>query len=57
MPQRQWCDVVFYREGLPLVVVRVDRDPHLIELLERAVNQFLAEVESEYQLLCKVHPR
>jgi hypothetical protein len=58
MPERQWCDVVFYREGIPVIEkVRVERDNEKIAMLERMVKQFLAEVESEYELLCKGYPR
>jgi len=56
-PERQWADVVFYREGLPLEIIRVNRDPTFIAFLERIVREFLAEVESEYQMLCKAHPK
>jgi len=58
MPERKWCDVVFYREGIPVIeTIRVDRDDEAIALMEREVITFLAEVESEYQLLCKSYPR
>ena len=56
-PERKWADVVFFREGLPLEIIRIYRDRQYIEHLEHAVRDFLAEVESEYQMLCKAHPK
>jgi len=56
-PDRKWADIVFYREGLPLEIVHVERDDQAIGELEQAVRNFLAEVESEYQMLCKRHPK
>jgi len=46
---RLWCDYVVYREGLPLLVQRVKRDPTLILEIEQAVVQFLREVDAEYE--------
>ena len=48
---RQWVDVVFYREGCPLEIITLVRDSQHIAELERAVKQFLAEVESDLRLL------
>src|SRR5262245_60465893 len=47
MPERQWCDVVFYRPGVPVIeTIRVTRDDQKIADLERAVRVFLRDVES-----------
>jgi hypothetical protein len=54
---RKWCDVVFYRDGLPLEIIRIERDDGAIAQMEQAVRQFLAEVDSEYQMLCKRYPK
>ena len=47
---RQWCDFVSYDPRLPgplqLAIYRMERDPAHIEDLNRAVGEFLAEVES-----------
>ena len=57
LPDRQWCDVVFYRAGIPVIdKVRVERDNDYIKRLETAVIAFLAEVEADYQLLRKMQP-
>lgn len=56
-PKRKWADLVFYREGLPLEIIRIERDDQAIAQMEQAVRQFLAEVDSEYQMLCKRHPK
>jgi putative phage-type endonuclease len=54
---RQWGDVVFYRDGCPLEIIHIERDETYIKLLESAVRAFLAEVDADYQLLCKMQPR
>jgi hypothetical protein len=54
---RAWCDLVFYSEGCPLDITRIDRDPDLIRELEVAVLQFLREVESDYQMLLDAQRR
>jgi hypothetical protein len=47
---RQWCDFVSYDPRLPghlqLAVYRMERDPAHIEDLNRAVGEFLAEVDT-----------
>jgi len=50
---RKWADVAFYREGLPLEIVRIDRDQVYIDIIEAEVRKFLAEVEAELTLLRK----
>jgi len=58
MPERQWCDVVFYRPGVPVIeTIRIARDNDKIAQLEKAVQRFLITVDYEYQILCKVYPR
>ena len=53
--RRQWVDVAFYREGCPLEIVPLTYDSMLIDQLENEVIKFLAEVESDYQMLCRIH--
>jgi len=57
MPERQWCDVVFYRPGVPVIeTIHIERDNDKIAQLEKAVRQFLTTVDYEYQILCKAYP-
>jgi putative phage-type endonuclease len=51
---RKRADVVFYREGCPLEIVSLYRDDEHIAFIENKVREFLAEVDAEYQLLCKI---
>ena len=50
-PERQWVDVVFYREGCPLEIVTLVRDSQHIDKLEAAVKKFLLEVASDLRML------
>jgi putative phage-type endonuclease len=55
---RKWCDLVTYRGSeLPLSIMRISRDDGLIAKIEAAVLKFNAEVNSEYQLLLRCHPK
>jgi predicted phage-related endonuclease len=50
---RQWCDYVLYREGLPLAMLRVERDDKRIAEIEAEVRKFLQEVEDTLEILAR----
>lgn len=54
-PQREWCDFISYHPDFPdamkLLVIRVHRDDSAIAELERAVRDFLREVDEGVALL------
>ena len=51
----QWCDIVSYFPGLPLLCVRVERDPVYQRALEEALNLFCKDLDQlEKQL--RAHP-
>lgn len=43
--ERSWVDFVAYWPGMPLFVVRVDRDAEYIETLANEITKFAAELE------------
>lgn len=46
---RQWCDLVVYWPGMPLCVLRVERDEDYIAELAREVDRFIADLEAVVQ--------
>jgi putative phage-type endonuclease len=54
---RTWADIAFYREGLPLEIVPINRDDALIGQLEYEVRKFLDEVDADYHRLCRIQGR
>ena len=50
---RRWADIVFYRTGCPLEIIRLDRDDLTISELETAVRAFSAEVDADAELVRK----
>jgi putative phage-type endonuclease len=50
---RQWCDYVVYREGLPLAMLRIERDNKRIAGIEAEVRKFLQEVEDTLEILAR----
>jgi predicted phage-related endonuclease len=53
--ERDWCDFVSYDPRLPenarKIVIRVERDDRYIAELSQEVEEFLVEVEEEYQFV------
>lgn len=47
--QRQWCDLVCYWPGLPLHIVRAERDEDYIATLADEVARFAAELDGVVQ--------
>ena len=52
--RRRWVDVCFYRDGCGIEVIRLIHDSIEIDLIEREVIRFLAEVEADYQELLRI---
>lgn len=55
MTGRQWCDFVSFDPRLPenaqIFIQHVERDDEYIQMLEREVREFLAEVEEEVKFV------
>lgn len=43
--ESDWCDFVSYSDGLPLVVIRQDRDDKIIKELKEEVEKFIIELD------------
>lgn len=43
--ESEWCDFVSYSDGLPLVMIRINRDDKLINELKDEVDRFVNELD------------
>ncbi|SRR6266478_4201244 len=55
--QRGWWELVTYRDGCPLIRVRVSRSEEVIAEIEREVRKFLDEVDRDLDEALRRYPR
>lgn len=48
---RQWWDFMSYHPDMPPVILRVVRDQGFIDALDRILNEFIADLEKQWDLL------
>ena len=49
--EREWCDLVFYRPGLPMLIVRITPDKDFIDSLESQLLACIAERDAVLEQL------
>jgi hypothetical protein len=49
---RKWVDVVAWRDDMPRIVLREERDDKFIAILEKEVTHFADEIDRVYRMIC-----
>ena len=49
---RDWTDVTSYHPEMPPALIRIERDPKFIALLDEAVSEFSADLENTWGREC-----